>query len=192
MVDHANIQKFHESLPFFRTTPLISAPYLATELGVKFVFIKDESSRAGLPAFKILGAAWATFVAIINRLQLHHKDLCSFEGLFTAVKKAPAITLYAATEGNHGRAVARMANLLGLRAYIWVPHDMNSATRHLISSEGNLIHICVADGDYDLAVAEAHQASREDSNGLLIQDTSLEDYQDIPRFIVDGELISLL
>ena len=50
---------FHAGLPGYAPTPLVELPALATELGVGRVFVKDESSRLGLPAFKVLGASWA-------------------------------------------------------------------------------------------------------------------------------------
>ena len=50
---------FHRSLPGYQQTRLVEVPELAAELGVRRVVVKDESSRLGLPAFKILGAAYA-------------------------------------------------------------------------------------------------------------------------------------
>ena len=50
---------FHQSLPGYAPTPLVPLPALAAELGVGRVLVKDESSRLGLPAFKVLGASWA-------------------------------------------------------------------------------------------------------------------------------------
>lgn len=50
---------FHRSLPGYAPTPLVSVPALAAELGVGSVWVKDESARMGLSAFKVLGASWA-------------------------------------------------------------------------------------------------------------------------------------
>ena len=58
-VPTAGIQAFHASLPGYAPTPLTEVPALAAELGVRRVFVKDESARLGLPAFKVLGASWA-------------------------------------------------------------------------------------------------------------------------------------
>ena len=54
-----NARSFHESLPGYSPTRLLSVPHLAAELGVGRMLVKDESSRLGLPAFKVLGASWA-------------------------------------------------------------------------------------------------------------------------------------
>ena len=49
---------FHESLGN-KKTPLIQLSGLANDLGVQSIFIKDESHRLGLNAFKGLGASYA-------------------------------------------------------------------------------------------------------------------------------------
>src|SRR4030095_14770548 len=50
---------FHRSLPGYAPTPLVPVPEVAAKLGVGRLLVKDESSRLGLPAFKVLGASWA-------------------------------------------------------------------------------------------------------------------------------------
>src|SRR5215831_11897270 len=61
---------FHRALPGYAPSPLREAPVLAARLGLERVWVKDESSRLGLPAFKILGASWATWRALAARLEL--------------------------------------------------------------------------------------------------------------------------
>jgi diaminopropionate ammonia-lyase len=60
--------RFHKRLPGYQETPLENAPGLAHALGVSKVLVKDESSRLGLPAFKVLGASWAVYRALEERL----------------------------------------------------------------------------------------------------------------------------
>src|SRR5215208_7609617 len=60
--------RFHRRLPGYEETPLVGAPGLADAMGVGNVLVKDESGRLGLPAFKILGASWATYRALQERL----------------------------------------------------------------------------------------------------------------------------
>src|SRR5687768_8570279 len=60
--------RFHRRLPGYEETPLVDAPKLGGALGVGKVFVKDESSRLGLPAFKVLGASWAVYRALEERL----------------------------------------------------------------------------------------------------------------------------
>lgn len=175
------IQDFHRRLPGFTQTPLISLDDLTEELGVKKLFVKDESSRLGLPAFKILGASWGTFRAIAQMVSL------SLDANLSDVSKAAVshgVKLFAATDGNHGRAVAWMASLLGIEAYIYVPDFVDAETQRRIASEG--AHIEVVPGDYDTTVAEATRHANHTQGGLLVQDTSFEGYEDIPGWIVDG------
>ena len=127
-------------------TPLIGLPELAAELGVRAVHVKDESSRLGLPAFKILGASWAVARVISERTGAL-ADLA-------ALRRAAAgsgLHLVTATDGNHGRAVAHMAHLLGLTATVFVPAVMTPAAAEAIAAEG--AQVVRTDDDYDAAVA---------------------------------------
>jgi hypothetical protein len=105
------IDRFHQSLPDYQPTPLVSLESVAKEIGVAAVHVKDETSRFGLPAFKILGASWGSFRSITQKLGL------PLDSDIETVKKAAKshqLVLYAATEGNHGRAVARWVPSLAL------------------------------------------------------------------------------
>src|SRR5262245_9629285 len=57
----------HQKLPGYDPTPLRRLDDLARLAGVKAVHLKDESNRFGLPAYKILGASWAT-LRILERM----------------------------------------------------------------------------------------------------------------------------
>lgn len=175
------LKSFHQSFPNYAPTPLVQLPELASELGVRHVLVKDESNRLGLPSFKVLGASWGCFRAIVAKLGLSPtvsvKDVSSRA-------KAESIVLTTATMGNHGRAVAFMAGLLGIEARIFVPECMDQATRDLISGEG--ARIVVVQGDYNKAVQGALDESRLNDSVLLIQDTAFEGYEDVPAWIVEG------
>lgn len=170
----ARIEAFHRSLPQYAPTPLVSLPLLAQRFSVAHVLLKDESYRLDLKAFKILGASWGTYRGLAERLGL--PLTVSMEEL-GRVAKAADISLYAATEGNHGRAVARMAKWLNVHAHIFIPQNMDKSTQDRIASEGAQVEI--VEGDYDLAVEYADQKSAA-SNGLLIQDNAWPGYEDIP------------
>ncbi|KAF2965092.1 hypothetical protein GQX73_g8471 [Xylaria multiplex] len=178
--------QFHKQLPGFSRTPLISLDDVAKDLGVKSVFIKDESTRLGLPSFKILGASWGSFKAIAREL-----DLPLSTDIETLKKAAisHSVSLHAATDGNHGRAVAHMGAILSIPVEIWVPANMHPSTIELIRSEG--AEVVVSAGSYDTAVLEA-QKSAERKGGILIQDFAFGDYQEIPRWIVDGYTTMML
>ncbi|UKZ93319.1 uncharacterized protein TrAFT101_008238 [Trichoderma asperellum] len=173
--------RFHQQLPQYKPTKLIPLEALAKQLGVRAIHLKDETCRLGLPSFKILGASWGTFRAIAQKLSL------PLDASLETVKQAlssTSVSLYAATDGNHGRAVARMASILGVPAQIHVPRCMHNATIELIKSEG--ARVVVSDGFYDKAVVDAREAAAQDDTAVVVQDFASGDYLQIPQWIVDG------
>ncbi|KIW28297.1 uncharacterized protein PV07_07973 [Cladophialophora immunda] len=174
-------QAFHKRLPGYKETPLVPLNDLAKELDVKAIFVKDESSRLGLPSFKVLGASWGTFRAIVERHGLSLDS--SLEDVSDAAKKSETV-LFAATEGNHGRAVARMGKILGIPVRIFMSRFADRETCQKIESEG--AEVTVIPGSYDDAVSRAFQESQEAPTGLLIQDNAFDGYEQIPAWIVEG------
>lgn len=154
---------FHRTLSGYAPTPLVDLPDLAAELGVGRVLVKDESSRMGLPAFKVLGASWACWQTLTRH---------------------PGAHLVTATDGNHGRALARMARELGTSATVFVPDVMFARPAELIASEG--AEVVRVDGDYDSAVQAAAAHAAADAGRELVQDTAWEGYEEVPQWIVDG------
>lgn len=173
------IARFHHSLSGFSATRLLPLPTLAKDLGVKQVLVKDETSRLDLPAFKILGASWATYRAIIERLQLPPDS--SIEDVGTAAR-THQVKLFAATDGNHGRAVARMAAMLGVESHIFVPEWLDEPTKQLIAKEGAKVN--VDSGDYDQTILTAAARAKE-CGGLHIQDHAFGDYSHIAQVCVE-------
>ncbi|SPO01596.1 related to diaminopropionate ammonia-lyase [Cephalotrichum gorgonifer] len=107
------VRRFHRAMPGYAPTPLISLQSIASDLGVGSIHLKFEGSRFDLPSFKILGASWATYRALTTKIGLSlDSDLETLKaGLQGA---ATPVVFFAATDGNHGRAVARMGSILGL------------------------------------------------------------------------------
>lgn len=170
---------FHRKLPTYAPTPLVSAPAVAERLGVRRMWVKDEASRLELPAYKILGASWATY----RELEARFGPFRAWESLGElAAQLNPSLTLVAATDGNHGRAVARMARWLGLGALILVPHDMVQARQDAIRSEGAQVQVVA--GSYDEAVMTA--ARLADENHIVISDTAWDGYERVPGWVVAG------
>lgn len=161
--------EFHRGLDGYAPTALIELPELAAELGVGKVFAKDESTRLGLPAFKALGASWAV-----------HRALDAAD----AREEATSAEVITATDGNHGRAVARFARLAGRAARIFVPvGGIHPSAVAAIRGEG--AEVVVHAGNYDQTVdAAARFAS--DAGGILVQDTAWEGYEQVPGWIVEG------
>lgn len=174
---------FHETLPGFAPTPLRPAPECAAALGVRSVHVKDESMRVGMPAFKILGASWATYRVMMRHFGKEPSEHPSLQELRDLVReRGQDLTLVAATDGNHGRAVARMAKLLGLRSIILVPQTMVESRKRAIARNG--AEVRVVPGDYDLAIQES--AALADENHIVVSDTSWEGYTEPPKWVIDG------
>jgi diaminopropionate ammonia-lyase len=161
--DGGSARDFHRSLPGYAVTPLAELPALAAELGVGRVLVKDESLRLGLPAFKVLGASWAC-----------HQVL----------QQQPGAELVTATDGNHGRAVARRAKHFGVAATVFVPDVMLAEAAGLIEAEG--AEVVRLEVGYDDAVRAAAAYAGESDDRALVQDTAWDGYTEVPAWIVDG------
>ena len=178
---------FHRALPGYEPTPLRELPALARRCGAARVWLKDESRRLGLPAFKVLGAAWAVCRALAARLG---DPTLATDPLALRARLAGAPALVAATDGNHGRAVARTAALLGLPARIFLPAGAAAARLAAIAGEGAAVE--EVDGSYDEAVERA-AATAEAEGALLVQDTGWPPgpagepgYEEMPRLVSEG------
>lgn len=163
ILSSSDSREFHATLPQYRPTPLVDLKEVAKEFGVKKIYVKDESHRFGLKAFKGLGASFA-----IQRILEQDTDVSSF---------------CTATDGNHGRAVAWSATMFGKKAYVYVPAGTTIARIEAIENEGAEVE--VVDGNYEAACARAREMS-EKNGWLLVQDTATEDYEEIPAYIMAG------
>lgn len=171
------VVRFHKALPGYAPTPLVSLKDVACEVGVGDVRLKLESQRLGLPSFKILGASWATFRSLVQKLGLPLET--DLDTLKAALEKAPArVTIFAATDGNHGRAVARMGAMLGLTIRIYVPAGLSPSTVQLIREEGATVD--EIDESYDYCVQLAFRNAGSTPGGTLVQDTAFPGYKEIP------------
>jgi diaminopropionate ammonia-lyase len=151
---------FHHGLPGYRPTPVRDLSGAAAELGLAAVGLKDESDRFGLPAFKILGASWAG-----ERTLREHPEVD---------------TLVAASAGNHGRAVARVARDRGLHCRIYLPDRSVAARREAIASEG--AEVVVVEGAYEDALAQA----TEDATDPRVAEIADTGTSSTAEWVIDG------
>ena len=174
---------FHRRLPGYEESPIIEAPELAEKLGVAQVYVKSETARYGLPSFKVLGASWATYAALRDHLGPLPEGKLTAEQLLEWAAPARHYTLIAATDGNHGRAVARVAKWFGLKARIFLPSFVSEARCAAIEAEGAELRII--DGVYDASVDAAIEDAKNE-NTLLISDTARTASDVIPQLVASG------
>ncbi|KAK4193177.1 tryptophan synthase beta subunit-like PLP-dependent enzyme [Podospora australis] len=197
-------QTFHDSLPDFQPTPIYNLESLARELKIGFLLLKHESGRFGLPSFKVLGATWAIYRTVCEHIGLSNhsgflshrenhelptlQNLCRYAGVDP--QDYPNLKIITCTEGNWGRAVARMASLMGIPTTVYVPGYMHPTTRALIASEGShgtaSVDVIPAGNYYDDAVEVAQKQAEGDKDALLVMDISWEGYEAIPQWVVEG------
>lgn len=174
--------EFHRRLPGYHPTPLHDLAPVASELKLEQVLVKDESNRLGLPAFKILGASWAIYRSLAERWPDLDHGWATIDELKKQLTGHEKIRFAAATDGNHGRAVAHMAAMLGYKAHIVVPSNMAKARIAAIESEGATVE--VVDGSYGDAVARSAELASDTC--LVISDTAWPGYETVPRWVIEG------
>lgn len=179
------VQAFYRSMPQYKETPLVSLPGLAKALGVGGIYVKDESHRFGLNAFKGLGATYAIARLLSERLGLD-PDAPDFAALTAPENKEKLqhIVFATATDGNHGKSVAWASSVFGCRARVYMPKGSKESRVQAIRAI-NDTPVEVTDLNYDDAVRLA--ADWAQKNGQqLVQDTGTEEYQQVPRDIALG------
>ncbi|HGG0417224.1 TPA: diaminopropionate ammonia-lyase [Clostridium sporogenes] len=175
---------FHQSFPQFTKTPLVNLDNLAKHLGIAGVYVKDESYRFGLNAFKVLGGSFSMGKYLAKRLGKDISEL-SYEKLTSqeARKKLGDITFITATDGNHGRGVAWTATQLNQKSIVYMPKGSSLTRLENIRKEG--AKASITEFNYDDAVRLAASEAKE--NGwVMVQDTAWEGYEEIPTWIMQG------
>ena len=177
-------QRFHAGFPGYAPTPLHRLDGLAGALGLGRVYVKDETRRFDLNAFKVLGGGYAMGCCLAEKLGRRIDD-CSFDFLASAQtrKQLGDVTFITATDGNHGRGVAWMARRLGQRCVVYMPKGTAAERLENVRCQG--AQASILDCNYDGCVHLAEKHARE--NGwILTQDTAWDGYEEIPTRIMQG------
>ena len=178
------VRQFHESFPMYAPTPLAQLPGTAKALGIGEIYVKDESHRFGLNAFKVLGGSFAIGNYLARRLGRTLAE--TGYDVLTAKETRETlgdITFITATDGNHGRGVAWTATTLGQKSVVHMPRGSAPERLHNIQAAGAKADIIA--GNYDDAVRLSRKEAAE--NGwVVVQDTSWSGYEEIPGWIMQG------
>jgi len=182
-VQAEGVKRYHQSFPTYNPTRLVRLDSLAETLGVGKIFVKDESSRFGLNAFKGLGGSYCIGKVLEEKAGLSGE--LSYELLKTdeVQEKAEGITFVTATDGNHGRGIAWTARELGLKAVVYMPKG--SARERLMNIRKLGAEAEITDLNYDDTVRFAAKCEQE-KGWVLVQDTAWPGYETIPTWIMQG------
>ena len=178
------VRAFHKSFPMYRETPLAQLPETAKEMGLDKIYVKDESYRFGLNAFKVLGGSFAIGNYLARKLNKSIDEVSFSMLLDPEVKKQLGdLTFVTATDGNHGRGVAWTANQLGMKSVVYMPKG--SAEERLENIRAAGADASITDLNYDDAVRLANRQA-EEKGWIVVQDTAWEGYEKIPTWIMQG------
>ena len=176
---------FHKSFPQYEITPLTRLSGLANCLGLKRLYVKDESYRFGLNAFKVLGGSYAIARYIAQQTG---KDVSEIPyNVLTSEKLREEFgqaTFFTATDGNHGRGIAWAANKLGQKCVVRMPKGTTQTRLENIARENATVTI--EDLNYDDCVRMAAKEAENTEHGIMVQDTAWEGYEEIPTWIMQG------
>lgn len=178
-------KEFHQTIPGYEPTPLANLANMANYLGLGGVYVKDESYRFGLNAFKVLGGSFAMARFIAEETNRDVSEL-PFETLTSDKLREEfgQATFFTATDGNHGRGVAWAANRLGQKAVVYMPKGSTQTRFDNIAKEG--AKVTIEECNYDECVRMAAAAAAKTEHGVVVQDTAWEGYEKIPAWIMQG------
>ncbi|WP_206107308.1 diaminopropionate ammonia-lyase [Paenibacillus apii] len=180
----AKVRNFHRSFAEYEPTPLHSLNDLSRKLNVGGIWIKDESHRFGLNAFKVLGGSYAVGKYLAERLKLDISELDFGKLQSGEIKeRLGELTFVTATDGNHGRGIVWAANRLRQKSVVFMPKGSSAARLHNIRKEGAEASITELNYDDTVKMAARYAA---DHHGVLVQDTAWEGYEEIPIWIMQG------
>lgn len=178
------VKSFHESFPMYNETPLRDMKSLSKEIGLGGIYVKDESYRFGLNAFKVLGGSFAIGKYLADKLNRSLSEL-PYEKLISdeVREELGDMTFITATDGNHGRGVAWTANQLKQHSVVYMPKGSAQERLDNIRAEG--ADASIMDMNYDECVRLANKHA-EENGWVMVQDTAWEGYEDIPTWIIQG------
>ena len=178
-------RSFHSGFPQYSVTPLARLDGMAGYLGLAGLYVKDESYRFGLNAFKVLGGSFAMARYIAGEMGKDVSEL-TYDYLTSPAFRAAfgQATFFTATDGNHGRGVAWAANKLGQKAVVHMPKGSAKPRFDNIAKEG--AQVTIEEVNYDDCVRMAAAEAAQTEHGVIVQDTAWDGYEEIPSWIMQG------
>lgn len=171
------VYRFHRSMGSkYNETPLASLDTFAERLGLRKFFVKDESRRGTLKAFKLLGGAYAVANSICAKLGVPIDDV-DFDYLKSkeVKRKLGDLVFAAASDGNHGKSVAWAANEFNQKSIVYMPKGTVKDRIDAIEALGGTV--VISDYSYDWCVREVNRLSKEKGWDVVLDTASEGDAQ---------------
>ena len=179
ILESAKPAELLSACPKYKPTPL-----LKRSVQNNSIWIKDETDRMGLGAFKALGGVYAVGSIIAKKQDLPIKTDSFFLDEFKSC--ARNITFVCASAGNHGLAVAAGAQIFGAKARIHlsdtVPEDFALRLKHKNAE------VVRSGANYEESI-EAAIKDANDSGAIHLADGSWPGYIEPPRLVMEGYTI---
>jgi diaminopropionate ammonia-lyase len=174
--DPARVFAFLKQWPIYQPTPVRE---FKTAHGL--LFIKDETARMGLGAFKALGGPFAVSRLLEDRWTEVMNTPVPADGRLRTFAKD--ITFVCASAGNHGMAVAAGARHAGAKARIHLAATVQQVFADRLAAQGAIV---VRSGaTYEESVAAATRDA-EETNSILLADASWPGYHRPPALVMEG------
>jgi len=179
------IYTFHKSMgDAYNETPLVELKSFAQNVEISKMFVKDESKRGNLKAFKLLGGAYSVANCICRKLGKKITDV-DFEYLKSDIVKQELgdLVFAAASDGNHGKSVAWAANEFNQKSIVYMPkgtvQDRIDAIENLNGT------VVVSDYTYDWCVGEVNRLADEKGWDIVL-DTASEGDAEVATWVMQG------
>lgn len=177
-------ERYHKSFPEYAATPLVKLACLSEKLGLGGFYLKDESFRFGLNAFKVLGGSYAIGNYIADRLGKDISEInCEYITGKDVKERLGDLTFITATDGNHGRGVAWTANRIGQKSIVYMPKGTAGERLENIKKLGS--NASILDLVYDDCVRLAGKTATE-MQMPMIQDTVFGGNEKTPLHVMQG------
>lgn len=178
------VKSFIQTQEEYNVTPLVSLERLAKKFNVKKIYVKDESKRMGLNAFKGVGVLYSVVRLICEKFDLDI-DKIKFEDLIEKElnNKIRKLVFIAATDGNHGKGLAWVSSKLGCQCNIYMPKNTTKARVEVIEDLGATV--VVTDKNYDNTLEMVVEKASE-NNWIHVQDQAWEGYTKVTNLISEG------
>ena len=181
----AKVYRFHKSMgEKYNQTPLARLDAFAASLGLGGVFVKDESKRGNLKAFKLLGGAYAVANSICRKLGVNIHDV-DFGYLKSHEVKAKLgdLVFAAASDGNHGKSVAWAVHEFNQKSIVYMPKGTVQDRIDAIERFGGTV--VVSDDNYDWCVREVNRLAVE-KGWEVVLDTASEGDTQVATWVMQG------